>query len=258
MCVALGGRDAGSIMRAQSSGRAGVVSQPLYAQVRERLLERIVAKEWRHGQVLPNEFDLAREFGVSIGTIRKAVEGLEAAKIVIRKQGRGTFVSRESAAPQTEPVSVFATLIDGGDAAQIVTLTIELRAASAEEKSALALKTESGVIEILRCRKFGGGARVLDRICLPRHLFFDFEPKDPLPSNLYEFYGDFFGIRVVKNTEQVTVAVADAEVAQELGIPELSAVLKISRSAASAIGQVIEWRVSYCVLPNGLNLTGLH
>ncbi len=245
-------------MRVQSNGRAGVVSQPLYAQVRERLLERIVGKEWHQGQVLPNEFDLAREFGVSIGTIRKAVEGLEAAKIVIRKQGRGTFVSRESAAPSTEPVSVFATMIDGGDAARIVTLTVELRTASDEEKHALALDTDIGVIEILRCRKFGGGARVLDRICLPRHLFFDFEPKDPLPGNLYEFYGDFFGIRVVKNTERVAVAVADDDLAHQLGIPAKSAVLKISRTASSANGQIIEWRVSYCVLPNGLNLTGLH
>ena len=245
-------------MRVQSNSRAGVMSQPLYAQVRERLLERIVSKEWHQGQVLPNEFHLAREFGVSIGTIRKAVEGLEAAKIVVRKQGRGTFVSRESVAPPTEPVSVFGTMIDGGDAANIATLSVELRTASIEEKTALELAADLGVIEILRCRTFRGGARVLDRICLPRHLFFDFEPKDPLPGNLYEFYGDFFGIRVVKNTEQVAVAIADTDVAVHLGISQASPVLKISRSAASANGQIIEWRVSYFVLPSGLSLNGVH
>ena len=157
-------------MRVQSNSRAGVMSQPLYAQVRERLLERIVSKEWHQGQVLPNEFHLAREFGVSIGTIRKAVEGLEAAKIVVRKQGRGTFVSRASVAPPTEPVSVFGTMIDGGDTANIATLSVELRTASIEEKMALELAADLGVIEILRCRTFRGGARVLDRICLPRHL----------------------------------------------------------------------------------------
>ncbi len=244
-------------MKSLSTGRAGVISQPLYAQVRERLLERIVGKEWQQGQVLPNEFDLARQFGVSIGTIRKAVEGLEAAKIVVRKQGRGTFVSRESAAPPTEPISVFATLIDGGDTANIVTILVNVRPASAKEKSTLALGADLGVIEIQRCRMFGGGARVFDRVLLPRHLFFDLEPKDPLPGNLYEFYGDFFGIRVVSNTEQVSVAVADSETAKQLAVPENTPVLKIERIAASSSRQIIEWRVSFCVLPSGLNLGGV-
>ena len=245
-------------MRTLSTGRAGVISQPLYAQVRERLLERIVGKEWQQGQVLPNEFDLARQFGVSIGTIRKAVEGLETAKIVVRKQGRGTFVSRESAAPPTEPVSVFGTLIDGGDSANIVTLSVDVRTATAKEKSTLALGADGGVIEIRRCRMFGGGAHVFDRVFLPRHLFFDLEPKDPLPGNLYEFYGDFFGIRVVSNTEHVSVAVADLETAKQLGVPENTPVLKIERIAASSSKQIIEWRISFCVLPNGLNLGGVN
>lgn len=244
-------------MPAQLKSRAGVMSQPLYAQVRERLLDRIVGKEWQQGQVLPNEFDLARQFGVSIGTIRKAVEGLEAASIVVRKQGRGTFVARDSAAPPTEPVSVFASLNDGGDAASIATLSVEQRTATAEEKTALALGADAGVIGIIRCRSFGGGARVLDHVCLPRHLFFDLDPRDPLPGNLYEFYGDFFGIRIAQSTEQVTIGFANTENAGHLGVPEASAVLKIARSAACAKGQIIESRISFCVLPRGLNLSGI-
>ena len=67
-------------------------ARPLYSQVREILLSRIDRGDWSEGELLPNEFQLATEFGVSVGTIRRAVGGLEEAGIVVRKQGRGTFL----------------------------------------------------------------------------------------------------------------------------------------------------------------------
>ena len=69
------------------------VARPLYSQVRDLLLERTRNSEWSIGQALPNEFNLAAEFGVSIGTVRRAVEGLEETGIVVRKQGRGTYIA---------------------------------------------------------------------------------------------------------------------------------------------------------------------
>jgi GntR family transcriptional regulator len=243
-------------MKAQLIGRAGVVSQPLYAQVRERLMERIVSKEWSQGQVLPNEFDLARQFGVSIGTIRKAVEGLEAAKIVIRKQGRGTFVARESAAAATEPVSWFADV--GIELGTVVaaTLSIEQRPATRQEQAALALEADQAVIVIQRHRAFAGDARVLDRIVLPQQVFFDLDPNDPLPGNLYEFYGDYFGVRAVKCREQILVVTAPSDVAGPLGLPAMAPVLRIERTSQAASGEPVEWRQSFCILPSGLSFAG--
>ena len=65
----------------------------LYEQVRARLVESISAGKWRPGQALPSEGELAREFGVAIGTIRKAVDGLVAEQALVRLQGKGTFVT---------------------------------------------------------------------------------------------------------------------------------------------------------------------
>jgi GntR family transcriptional regulator len=76
-----------------SSIGQGAVPRPLYSQVRDLMIDRIEAATWPVGAALPNEFQLSSEFGVSVGTIRKAVEGLEEAGILIRKQGRGTFVA---------------------------------------------------------------------------------------------------------------------------------------------------------------------
>lgn len=70
-----------------------LTAQPLYGQVRAQLLERIRNGAWMVGDSLPNENALAKQFGVSVGTVRKAIEGLETNGLVKRIQGRGTYVA---------------------------------------------------------------------------------------------------------------------------------------------------------------------
>ena len=66
--------------------------EPLYLQVCELLTRQIADGIWKPNAALPNELELSRELGVSPGTIRKAMEKLEADRLVVRRQGRGTFV----------------------------------------------------------------------------------------------------------------------------------------------------------------------
>ena len=70
--------------------------RPLYLQVRDALLERITNGTWKPQMAIPNELELAREMGVSPGTMRKALELLEAEHLVTRRQGRGTFVNDQA------------------------------------------------------------------------------------------------------------------------------------------------------------------
>ena len=67
--------------------------QPLYLQLRDALAERIASGEWKSGDIIPNEVDLARELGVSQGTVRRSLDLLESEHVVTRRQGRGTFVN---------------------------------------------------------------------------------------------------------------------------------------------------------------------
>ena len=68
--------------------RMALDQKPLYAQVRELLRERIRSGALRPGTALPNEFALARELGVSQGTVRKALDALAAEKLLVRSPGR--------------------------------------------------------------------------------------------------------------------------------------------------------------------------
>ena len=77
-----------------SAGRFS--NRPLYLQLRDALAERIASGEWKPGSAIPNESDLAREFGVSAGTMRKALDLMEAERLLTRRQGRGTFVNDQT------------------------------------------------------------------------------------------------------------------------------------------------------------------
>ena len=72
---------------------------PLYFQIQQLLRARILSKEWADGRALPNETDLARSYGVSVGTMRKALDLLAQSKVIVRRQGLGTFVNNRHEAP---------------------------------------------------------------------------------------------------------------------------------------------------------------
>jgi DNA-binding GntR family transcriptional regulator len=78
--------------RMHMSSREGLTRSALYLQIAAALAERLASGEWQPGFPMPNEADLAGEFGVSAGSMRRALDKLEEDRIVTRLHGRGTFV----------------------------------------------------------------------------------------------------------------------------------------------------------------------
>ena len=70
---------------------------PLYQQIKGLILQSLQAGEWRPGELIPSEMELAARFKVSQGTVRKAIDELAAENLVMRRQGKGTFVATHSA-----------------------------------------------------------------------------------------------------------------------------------------------------------------
>jgi GntR family transcriptional regulator len=119
--------------------------RPLYAKVREQLIARIRSGEWKPGQLIPNEFEVADLFGVSQGTARKAIAALAAEGLVIRQQGRGTFVVEHT------PAHVLYRFFNIFDANNVQVIPdsratmATLAKASPEERAALMLATTAEV-----------------------------------------------------------------------------------------------------------------
>ena len=94
---------------------------PLYIQVKEVLLHRIIDEDYRKGETIPSESKLAEEFGTSVSTIRQALSMLVTDGFLIKKQGKGTYVSE-----QKTTLRFFSWLPETQEGEQILQKTIEL------------------------------------------------------------------------------------------------------------------------------------
>jgi len=66
---------------------------PLYQQIKDLILQSLQTGEWKPGEAIPSEMDLAARYRVSQGTVRKAIDELSADNLLLRRQGKGTFVA---------------------------------------------------------------------------------------------------------------------------------------------------------------------
>ena len=197
------------------------------------------------GPALPSEFELAADLGVSQGTVRKALDELEAERFVVRRQGKGTFVARHDEARIL--FQFFKLIPDSGQSefpeSQI--LAVEAEAADARAAAALDLRSGARIVRIERLRSLGGQVCIFERIVLPRSLFPAIE-KRALPNNLYELYRSDFGVTMVRASEKLKAVAAGKREAKYLGLAPGAPLLSIDRRALAADGKPAEWRVSLC------------
>jgi GntR family transcriptional regulator len=211
-------------------------------------VERIRSGVWKPGQLIPSEFEIAAEFGVSQGTARKAISALAAERLVMRQQGRGTFVVEHT------PAHVLFRFFNMFDAAgHLITpdsrhASSTIAVASAAEQQALRLTTGASVLRIGRIRTRDGTPFISETITLPQHLFPNLAKTNPLPNTLYDLFQRIYGILLVRTEDRLSATAADLETAAQLKLAVGAPLLKVDRIAFSLHDQPIEWRVSLCHL----------
>lgn len=219
---------------------------PLYRQAKQALLAAIESGRYPAGGALPNESALASSLGVSIGTLRHAVDELVAERIVVRRQGRGTFV-----ATHTTERFVFQFFhverSDGArDAPSVELLSFERGRLDDEAAAALARREGDAAILVENRLSLQGRPVVYDRLTLPATLFRGLNEKRlrERPSTIYHLYQTAFAITVLRATERVRAVGADRAAARVLGVAPGSAVLQVRRTALTFNDKPVEYRVS--------------
>lgn len=218
----------------------------LYEQVRARLIEGISAGEWRAGEAIPTEGELAATFAVAIGTVRKAVDSLVAGQVLVRRQGKGTFVT----AHDGRRLMFHFFHIVGRDGAkaypEVRTLTFRRDRASAEEAAALAVAPLDKVIRIRNLLSLGGEPAIVDDITLPAELFPGLTEKIFLArdNTIYHLYQSRYGINVLRTDERLRAVLAPRDVAQQLRVAPGAPLLEIRRVALTFRERPVELRVS--------------
>lgn len=219
---------------------------PLYQQVKQALLSALAAGEWKQGEAIPPEKPLAERFGVSIGTLRKAIDDLTAENILVRHQGRGTFVAIHD--HNQHFFRFFKVVRHDGEKSYPTTQLLRFRRVRPSEEAREKLLLESGtwVFEITNRLDLHGIPVSIDTLTLPETLFPGLTQKmvAERPSTLYRFYQDSFGINVIGTDEHVRAVLASDEHAEMLNMAPGSALLELRRVAYSFNNQPVEWRVS--------------
>ncbi|MEE8270943.1 MAG: GntR family transcriptional regulator [Alphaproteobacteria bacterium] len=223
--------------------------RPLYQQVKDLLRQRIADGTWRPDQMLPSETKLAAELGVSQGTVRKALDELAAQNLVVRRQGRGTFVAAHS--PDTALFHFFHLVGDDGERQLPESQLLDCRRGIVGPREAERLDMATGalVLRIDRRRLLQGRPAILERIVVPQTLFPDLDRPDhgPLPNTLYDLYQRRYGVTIGRAVERLRAVAADAEEAAQLDVAPATPLLEIDRIALDIDGRPVEWRVSRCL-----------
>ena len=219
---------------------------PLYKEVKRQIMAELVSGEWKPGSAIPAERRLSERFAVSIGTIRKAIDELVGENILIRQQGRGTFVATHN----RERLLFYFFHIVGHDSAKeypVVTLQSFARGkADDDESTALAIKRGDPVFRIRNLLKLSGAPVMIDDIVIGQRRFAGLTEKQftARPNTIYNLYQDSFGINVVRTQERLRSIVADAAHAKLLQIAARAPLLRIARIAFSYQDVPIESRTS--------------
>lgn len=218
----------------------------LYRQIKAQLIADIAAGRVPPGGALPNETELARRFEVSIGTLRRAVDELVAEHILVRQQGRGTFVGKLDRDRFMFQFFKIAARDGLREFPQVSLLSFAKGKATLPEADALLLTVGAPVWRIENRLSLQGQPVIHDRLVVPVALFpaLTRERFAGRPGTIYELYQTEFGVTVVDAEERVRADAADASSAACLGLAEGAPVLRIERTALTFGRQPAEWRVS--------------
>ncbi len=217
-------------------------TRPLYLQVRDALASRIAMGEWKPNAAIPNEGDLAREFGVSSGTMRKALDLMEGERLLTRRQGRGTFVNDQSSDELAVRYSNIRTADGEHITGEIKVLSITQASANAGECARLRLRSEDRVWRIQRLRLDKGEPFMVEEVAMPAALFPDLDEQKDLPARIVVL-AQQYGILLGKGEERVSIGAASASVAETLGIKVGAPILTLDRLVYDLGGKAVEWRL---------------
>src|SRR5215203_7411763 len=204
--------------------------RPLYRQVRDVLVKRIADGVWHAGQLLPSEGEIAADLGVSQGTVRKALDEMTAENLLVRRQGRGTFVARHDDARIL--FQFFKLTRDDGERRFPDSRVLDVRVvrASPEARERLGRAAGDKVVQIERVRSLAGITCVAEGMVLPQKLFPGIESR-ALPNNLYELYAAEFGVTVARANERLKAVAATVRTAKHLDVAPGTPLLRVDRVA---------------------------
>ena len=235
------------------SASAGPAFSPLYQQIKGLITRELQAGVWKPGESIPSELDLAARFKVSQGTVRKAIDELAADNLLVRRQGKGTFVATH--AEQQIQYRFLRLMPDDGSDRGMARRLLDCRRtrAPADVARMLACKSGDAVVQLRRLLLAQDRPVVLDEIWLPGALFkgLTAERLADYKGPMYGMFEAEFGVRMIRAEEKIRALATDAASAPLLAVPPGFPLLSVERLSFTYGDKPVELR-------RGLYNTGQH
>ena len=229
---------------------------PLYQQIKGLLLQSLQSGEWKSGAAIPSELELAARYRVSQGTVRKAIDELAVENLLVRRQGKGTFVATHS--EQQVQYRFLKLVPDSGDLAsegpaQRTIIDCKRLRASAEVARGLAIRSGDAVLQVRRVLAFGGVPTILEDLWLPAGPFkgLTAERLRGYDGPMYALFEAEFGVRMVRAEEKIRAVLPDPQQCDLLAVTAGTPLLSVERLAYTYKDTPMELR-------QGLYLTDKH
>jgi GntR family transcriptional regulator len=229
---------------------------PLYQQIKSLILQSLQAGEWKPSTAIPSELELAARYKVSQGTVRKAIDELASENLLVRKQGKGTFVATH--AEQQVQYRFLKLMPDSGDLnsegpAQRRIIDCKRIRASAEVAKALGIKVTDPVLQVRRVLAFSGVPTILEDLWLPGAPFkgLTAERLNDYSGPMYGLFETEFGVRMVRADEKIRAVLPTPDQCELLKVKAQTPLLSVERIAFTYNDTPMELR-------QGLYLTDTH
>jgi GntR family transcriptional regulator len=220
---------------------------PIYQKLRDQFAAKISSGTWGRDGSIPSENQLAEEYGVAVGTIRKAIEKLVTEGLLERKQGRGTSVRRPDFGN-----ALFRFFRHAGIDGQVIKPTSQIIERRIEPASpvlakALQIKPGASLLCFFRQRSIDKKPVLVEDIAVDATKFAALItlPIEEFGDLFYPLYDRVCGRIVARAAEMIRFGSAEARIAEALQCAPGTAVVIIERMALAPDGQPLEWRRSF-------------
>ena len=220
---------------------------PLYQQIKALMLRSLQAGEWKPSEAIPSEMEFAARFRVSQGTVRKAIDELAAENLLVRRQGKGTFVATH--AEHHVQYRFLKLMPDDGDPssegpAQRQIVDCRRQRATADIARALNMRAGDPVLQVRRVLSFSGEPTILEDIWLPAAPFkgLTADRLSTYDGPMYALFETEFGVRMVRAKEKIRAVLPDAGQAALLRMTQNTPMLSVERIAFTYDDKAIELR----------------
>ncbi|RJG05864.1 GntR family transcriptional regulator [Noviherbaspirillum cavernae] len=238
---------------ASASGASSPTFSPLYQQIKGLITQSLQSGEWKPGELIPSEVELAARFKVSQGTVRKAIDELAAENLVMRRQGKGTFVATHHEA--RAQFRFLRLMPDAGEPHNADNKILEVKRlrAPAEVARLLDIKSGDSVVFIRRVQSFDGAPTIVEELWLPGVIFrgLTAERLVEYKGPMYGLFETEFGTRMIRAAEKIRAVAADEVTAELLSIALNTPLLSVERVSYTYGDKPVEVR-------RGLYLTDHH